>query len=66
LIDGRRCGVVVPPGDPAAFADALQRLASDPATCAAMGAAARRLAEEVFARDDLAEAFCVVLERAAL
>ncbi|MFM7208900.1 MAG: glycosyltransferase family 4 protein [Verrucomicrobiota bacterium] len=66
LIEERRCGIVVPPGDSAAFADALQRLASDPATCAAMGTAARRLAEERFARDDLAEAFCVVLERAAL
>ena len=31
-----------------------------------MGAAARRLAEERFARADLAEAFCKTLERAVV
>lgn len=66
LIQGHRCGIVVPPGDPVAFADALQRLAADAAACAAMGAAARRLAEERFARADLAEAFCKTLERAVV
>lgn len=66
MIEERRCGIVVPPGEPAAFADALQYLASDPAACASMGAAARRLAEERFARSNLAAGFCVVLERAAL
>ena len=66
MIEERRCGVVVPPGDPVAFADALQRLAADPAACAEMGAAARRLAAERFARADLAEAFCETLERAVV
>jgi len=66
LVEQSGCGVVVPPGDPVAFADALQHLAADPAACASMGAAARRLAEERFARGDLATRFCAVLERAAL
>lgn len=34
-------GLVVPPADPAALADAMRRLAGDDALCAAMGAAAR-------------------------
>ena len=65
LVAEHGCGVVVPPGDPVAFADALQRLAADPAACRAMGAAARRLAEERFARRSLAADFCAALESAA-
>ncbi|MFM9001937.1 MAG: glycosyltransferase family 4 protein [Opitutia bacterium] len=65
LVAERGCGVVVPPGDPVAFADAMQRLAADPAACRAMGAAARRLAEERFARRSLAADFCAALESAA-
>ena len=62
LIEEHRCGVVVPPGDVAAFADALQRLAADPAACQAMGAAARALAEKEFARPLLADRFITTLE----
>lgn len=65
LIETNRCGLVVPPGDPAAFADALQRLAADPAACRAMGAAARALAEKEFARPLLAERFIATLEAQA-
>jgi phosphatidylinositol alpha 1,6-mannosyltransferase len=35
-------GYLVPPGDPDAFADAVARLAADPAQRAAFGAAGRR------------------------
>jgi glycosyltransferase involved in cell wall biosynthesis len=52
----------VPPGDPVAFADALQRLAADPAARSAMGAAARALGEKEFARPLLAERFVATLE----
>jgi glycosyltransferase involved in cell wall biosynthesis len=65
LIAEGGCGVVVPPGDPVAFADALQRMAADPAACRAMGEAARRLAETRFARPALADDFCAALERVA-
>jgi glycosyltransferase involved in cell wall biosynthesis len=61
LIRDNQCGVVVPPDNPVAFADALQRLAADSAACRAMGAAARGLAEKEFARPALAEQFVVTL-----
>lgn len=64
LIRDNECGIVVPPGDPAAFADALQRLAADPAACRAMGAAARALGEKEFARPLLASRFVDALEDA--
>jgi len=62
LITEHRCGIVVPPGNVAAFADALQRLAADPAGRRGMGAAARALAEKEFARPILADRFIAVLE----
>jgi len=62
LITEHRCGIVVPPGNVAAFADALQRLAADPAGRRAMGAAARGLAEKEFPRPLLADRFIATLE----
>jgi glycosyltransferase involved in cell wall biosynthesis len=41
-------GLLVPPGEPAALADAMNRLAADPLLRASMGRAARRRYEEVF------------------
>jgi len=66
LIAQAGAGVVVPPRDPAAFADALQALAADPARCRRAGAAARALAERQFARGDLATQFVDVLQGVAL
>ena len=65
LIEENRCGIVVAPGDPVAFADALQRLAADPAGRSAMGAAARALGEKQFARPLLAARFVDTLETVA-
>ena len=65
LIGAHRCGLVVPPGDACAFADALQSLAADPAGRRAMGAASRALAESTFARPRLAAEFVQVLEACA-
>ncbi|MEO0039793.1 MAG: hypothetical protein RIS38_741, partial [Verrucomicrobiota bacterium] len=65
LIAENRCGIVVPPADPVAFADALQRLAADPDACRAMGAAARALAEKEFARSKLAGEFVDFVETTA-
>jgi glycosyltransferase involved in cell wall biosynthesis len=62
LITEHRCGLVVPPGNAAAFADALQGLASDADARRAMGAAARSLAEKEFARPILADRFITALE----
>jgi glycosyltransferase involved in cell wall biosynthesis len=65
LIEAHRCGVVVPPRSPEAFADALVRLADDPAGRRAMGAAARRLGEAEFSRARLANEFAAALEACA-
>jgi glycosyltransferase involved in cell wall biosynthesis len=65
LIHQAGAGVVVPPRNPVAFADALQALAADPERCRRTGAAARRLAEQRFARTDLATQFVEVLQGVA-
>lgn len=58
------CGLVAPPDDPEAFADALETLA-DPDTRLRLGANSHRLAETEFDRTRLADAFVGVLEAAA-
>lgn len=65
LITEAGAGVVVPPGDPVAFADALQALAADPERCRRAGAAARMLAEQRFARADLSGRFVETLQDVA-
>jgi glycosyltransferase involved in cell wall biosynthesis len=50
LVTAAGCGVAVPPGDPEAFADAVEDLLARRAELAAPGAAARRLAEERFSQ----------------
>jgi glycosyltransferase involved in cell wall biosynthesis len=65
LIREHECGIVVPPGDPVTFADALQRLAADPDACRVMGAAARTLGEKEFARPLLATRFVDTIETVA-
>lgn len=62
LITEHQAGIVVPPDDPVAFADALQRLAADEALRSRLGANARRLAETRFSRPQLASEFIAVLE----
>jgi hypothetical protein len=51
LVEREGCGLVVPPEDPRALADALAALAADPSRRAAMGAAGRRAAEREFGRE---------------
>jgi glycosyltransferase involved in cell wall biosynthesis len=62
MITEAQCGAVVPPSDPVALADALERLASDPEGCRSMGAHARQLGENQFSRDALATKFRDFLE----
>jgi glycosyltransferase involved in cell wall biosynthesis len=63
LIDENRCGLVVAPDNPVAFADALERAANDRAALFSMGRAARALAEREFSRDRLADSFVALLDR---
>lgn len=65
LVEENQAGVYVPVGDGQAMADAITRLADDPALCALMGRNARRLAEEQFGRDEQAGRLLEVLENAA-
>jgi len=51
ILKHERTALLVPPGDAAALADALERLIDDPALCARLGAAARREAEARYGWD---------------
>jgi glycosyltransferase involved in cell wall biosynthesis len=62
LIVEHRCGIVAPPRNPEAFADALCKLADDPGLRLDYGRNARRLAENMFSRDLLATQFVDWLE----
>jgi len=64
MIREQDCGMVVPPDDPSAFADAVVRLRDDALARREMGRRARRLAEDRFSRDQLADQFVTVLEAA--
>lgn len=66
LITQHDAGLVVPPDHAVAFADALQALAADPARAHRLGANARALAENEFARSALAGRFCQALEASSL
>ena len=48
IVEDGVSGVLVPPGDAAALAGGIERLAADPAARAALGAAARRRIEDRF------------------
>jgi glycosyltransferase involved in cell wall biosynthesis len=61
LTERHRCGVLVPPGDAAALADQIVRLAGDPQQRQAMGARAR-VAAELFARERQVAAHAQVIE----
>ncbi len=63
MIGEHRCGVVVPPDDPEAFADAVVHLSEHREELPAMGQRARKLAEESFSRDLMGKRFVEALER---
>lgn len=65
LITEASCGIAVPPGDAEALAAALLTLASDPARRAAMGRAARALAERDFDARRIAWRLVELVERVA-
>jgi glycosyltransferase involved in cell wall biosynthesis len=64
MIEEHKCGLVVPPDDPGAFADAVLWLRDHPEERRAMGQRGRQLAERDFSRDRLGEMFVRTLEQA--
>jgi len=62
LIREHRCGLVVPPDDPKAFADAVVWMRDHRDDCREMGRRGRTLAETEFSRDRLGEIFVRTLE----
>jgi glycosyltransferase involved in cell wall biosynthesis len=63
VIESAQGGVIVPPGDDAALAAAVRRLADDPDQARTMGLAARSYVVEHFDRRDQAEAFTGLVMR---
>lgn len=65
IVEDGPSGIAVPPGDAVALADALVRLAADPALRARLGAAARSQAVARWDRRRLAARFVAIAEAAA-
>lgn len=65
VVEGAGAGIAVPPGDPHALAEALRRLAENPAAGRAMGLRGRRCVETSFDRPVLAEKLAGVIESLA-
>lgn len=65
IIEDGETGLLVPPADPRALANALRRLAVDRALRERMGRAGRRRAEQEFAWDKIATRTAAILERTA-
>jgi len=63
MIHENKCGEVVPPDNPVAFADAMEKLADDPHLRQTYGFNARILAEKSFSRENLANKFVDFLEK---
>lgn len=62
LITDHNCGLAVSPDHPVAFADALVQLADHLEQSQQMGSQARKLAESLFRRGDLAQQWIQILE----
>lgn len=65
LIERYHCGLVVPPENPKAFADALEYMADHREELAQMGRNARTLAEREFDRQQLSDHFVDMIESVA-
>lgn len=64
MIEREQCGYAVPPADPKAFADALERAAADREGLKLMGVNSRALAEREFDREKLSDRWVGWLEDA--
>ncbi len=64
IVEADRTGLLVPPGDPNALADAITRLLSQPDTAQTMGQAGRLRFEQHFTARQMAQATLAVYEKA--
>ncbi len=62
VVESAGAGVAVPPGDPAALAEAIRDLAANPEKCRKMGVRGRTEIENKFSRNELADQFTALLE----
>lgn len=62
VIENARAGIVVPPGKPAAIAEAIRKLASNPDLCYVLGKNGRQYVEANFDRPVLANKFLGLME----
>jgi glycosyltransferase involved in cell wall biosynthesis len=62
VVEGAGAGIYVPPGDPQALADAILKLAGEPALRLEMGRRGRRCIEEQYDRPVLAEKLALIVE----
>lgn len=65
VVVSARCGIVVPPSDGAALADAVLALARDPARCAAMGEYGKVSVREHFSTAAMMAAYAEAIESVA-
>ena len=65
IIREAECGLCAPPDDPQRIAAAVRALRDDPGGREAMAARGRRLAEDVYSRRSVVEAFEALMEEAA-
>jgi glycosyltransferase involved in cell wall biosynthesis len=64
-VEHEQSGLLVPPSDPAALADAIERVAADPALRARMGETGRRRYEEQFTLERMIDRFEELYSQAA-
>lgn len=64
IVAAADCGQIVPPGSPAAFADAIRRLRADPALARAYGERAREYARKRYARGPGVARLAAIVEAA--
>jgi colanic acid biosynthesis glycosyl transferase WcaI len=62
IVEAAQAGVCIEPENPAALAEAILRLASDPPRCTALGQNGRRYIEQNLARKQTADKYLEVLE----
>jgi len=62
VVEDAQAGIFTPPGNPAALASAVQRLASDPQQARKMGMSGRKMIEKHYNRGQLAEKLALLME----